>query len=49
MMLPVDEFLRRILLHVLPPAFVRIRNFGWMAHRRRGASLPLCSQLLAHT
>jgi hypothetical protein len=46
MTLSVNEFLRRFLLHVLPPAFVRIRYFGWMAHRRRGASLPLCLQLL---
>jgi len=49
MALPVNEFLRRFLLHVLPPAFVRIRYFGWMAHRRRGASLPLCLQRLAQT
>ena len=47
MTLPVDEFLRRFLLHVLPPGFVRIRHFGFLAHRRRGASLPLCLQLLA--
>ena len=47
MTLPVHEFLRRFLLHVLPSGFVRIRYFGWMAHRRRGASLPLCLQLLA--
>jgi hypothetical protein len=47
MTLPVNEFLRRFLLHVLPPGFVRIRHFGLMAHRRRGASLPLCLQLLA--
>jgi len=49
MMLPVNEFLRRFLLHVLPPGFVRIRYFGWMAHRRRGTSLPLCLQLLAQS
>lgn len=42
MSLPVNEFLRRFLLHVLPPGFVRIRHFGFLAHRRRGASLPLC-------
>jgi hypothetical protein len=47
MTLPVNEFLRRFLLHVLPPGFVRIRHFGLMAHRRRGASLPLCLQLIA--
>jgi hypothetical protein len=47
MTLPVNEFLRRFLLHVLPPGFVRIRHFGLLAHRHRGASLPLCLQLLA--
>jgi hypothetical protein len=49
MTLPVNEFLRRFLLHVLPPGFVRIRHFGLMAHRRRGASLPLCLQLIAQS
>jgi hypothetical protein len=49
MTLPVNEFLRRFLLHVLPPGFVRIRYFGLMAHRRRRASLPLCLQLLAQS
>jgi hypothetical protein len=49
MTMAVDEFLRRFLLHVLPPGFVRIRHFGLMAHRRRGASLPLCLQLLAQS
>jgi hypothetical protein len=48
MTLPVNEFLRRFLLDVLPPGFVRIRHFGLMAHRHRGVSLPLCLQLLAH-
>jgi hypothetical protein len=42
----VDEFLRRFLLHVLPPRFVRIRHFGFLAHRRRARLLPLCFQLL---
>jgi putative transposase/transposase-like zinc-binding protein len=49
MTLPVDEFLRRFLLHVLPKAFVRIRNFGFLANRRRAALLPLCSHLLGAT
>jgi hypothetical protein len=47
MSLPVDEFLRRFLLHVLPPGFVRIRHFGFQSHRCRGSLLPLCLQLLA--
>jgi hypothetical protein len=41
-----DEFLRRFLLHLLPPGFVRIRYFGFFAHRRRAALVPLCFQLL---
>jgi len=35
MTLPVDEFLRRFLLHLLPRGFMRIRNFGFLANRRR--------------
>jgi Putative transposase len=45
--LSVDEFLRRFLLHLLPPGFVRIRNFGFLANRKRAELLPLCFQLLA--
>ncbi|MGB6689058.1 MAG: transposase [Terracidiphilus sp.] len=47
MTLPVDEFLRRFLLHLLPRGFVRIRNFGFLANRRRATLLPLCFQLLS--
>jgi hypothetical protein len=47
--LSVDEFLRRFLLHLLPKGFVRIRNFGFLANRRRAATLPLCFQLLSST
>jgi hypothetical protein len=45
MSLPLDEFVRRFLLHVLPKGFVRIRHFGFFAHRRRAALLPLCFAL----
>ena len=45
--LPVDEFLRRFLLHVLPRGFVRIRHFGFLASRRRGQLLSRCKQILA--
>jgi hypothetical protein len=44
--LSLDEFLRRFLLHILPKGFVRIRNFGFLANRKRAALLPLCFQLL---
>jgi hypothetical protein len=44
--LSLDEFLRRFLLHILPQGFVRIRHFGFLANRRRAATLPLCFRLL---
>lgn len=44
--LHVNEFLRRFLLHVLPPGFVRIRYFGFLSTRNRSTLLPLCFQLL---
>ena len=44
--LVLDEFLRRFLLHLLPDGFVRIRNFGFLANRKRATTLPLCFQLL---
>ena len=46
MTLPVEEFLRRFLLHLLPRSYVRIRHFGFLANRRRAALLPLCFALL---
>jgi len=45
--LSLDEFLRRFLLHILPKGFVRIRNFGFLANRKRSTLVPLCFQLLA--
>jgi hypothetical protein len=41
-----DEFLRRFLLHTLPPGFQRIRYFGFLANRFRQEKLALCRQLL---
>ena len=46
MTLPLEEFLRRFLLHLLPRGFVRIRNFGFLANRQRATLLPLCFRLL---
>jgi hypothetical protein len=47
MTLPADEFIRRFLIHVLPPKFQRIRHCGLLANCRRKANLALCRQLLA--
>jgi hypothetical protein len=49
MTLPVDEFLRRFLLHLLPRGFVRIRHFGFLTNRRRASLLPICFQLLSRS
>ena len=46
MTLPVTEFLRRFLLHVLPKGFVRIRYYGLMAHRHRQRNIARCRQLI---
>jgi hypothetical protein len=41
------EFIRRFLQHVVPSGFVRIRHFGFLAHRCREEKLQRCRQLLA--
>ncbi|MGB9203234.1 MAG: transposase, partial [Terriglobales bacterium] len=46
MTLSIEKFLQRFLLHLLPRGFVRIRNFGFLANRRRALLLPLCAHLL---
>src|SRR5262249_55270855 len=47
--LSLDEFLRRFLLHTLPQGFVRIRNFGFLANRKRTPLFPLFSHFLGST
>src|SRR6516162_1760590 len=46
MTLGADEFIRRLLLHVLPDGFQRIRYFGFLANRYRAEKLALCRQLM---
>jgi Putative transposase/Transposase zinc-binding domain len=47
MTLKVDEFIRRFLLHALPPGLRRIRYGGLLANCRRKDNLARCRQLLA--
>ena len=42
MALGADESLRRLLLHVVPTGFMRIRHFGLVANRARHATLDWC-------
>ena len=46
MTLDAVEFIRRFLLHILPPGFVKIRHFGLLANRNRAQALRLCRQHL---
>jgi len=47
MTLPLYEFLRRFLLHVLPSGFHRIRYWGFLTNSKRAALVPLCRRLIA--
>jgi hypothetical protein len=44
--LTASEFVRRLLLHVLPRGLVRIRHYGILSNRHRRDELALCRQLL---
>ena len=46
MTVSAEEFLRRLLLHVLPKGFVRIRHFGLLASVNVATKLQRCRQLL---
>lgn len=46
MILRAEEFIRRFLLHALPPSFMRIRHFGFLANRCKGRDLQRCRELL---
>jgi hypothetical protein len=47
MTLGTDEFIRRFLLHLLPPGFHRIRHYGLLSASARKASLARAHELLA--
>ena len=49
MSLPVMEFIRRFLLHVLPHQFMKIRYYGLLNNSQRKKNLVLCRNLLGVT
>jgi hypothetical protein len=49
MTLAATEFVRRFLLHVLPPGLQRIRYYGFLGNRYRQDKLAQCRQLLQMT
>jgi hypothetical protein len=46
MKLPLQEFARRFLQHVLPSGFVRVRHYGLLSNRGREEKLRQCRRLL---
>jgi len=46
MTLSAGEFIRRFLLHTIPPGFQRIRHYGLLASRTKRTTLNHCRQLL---
>jgi len=45
MNLPVHEFIRRFLMHVLPAGFFKIRHYGILSNRNKKTKLRLCQKL----
>jgi len=46
MTLSLEEFLRRFCLHILPPRFVKIRNYGLLSNRDRSSRIQRARELL---
>ena len=42
------EFMRRFLLHILPPRFTKCRHYGILANRTRKVNIALCRQILGN-
>jgi len=49
MTLSAVEFIRRFLLHLLPPSFTKIRHYGLLANHRRAQQVPLARAALEHS
>jgi len=45
MTIAANEFMRRFLLHVLPPGFTKIRHYGFLASAVKKKKLTLCKKL----
>ena len=45
MTLKAEEFIRRFLLHILPPRFMKIRHYGLLGNRNKKTKLAECKRL----
>jgi hypothetical protein len=46
MTVDANEFIRRFLMHVLPRGFMKIRYFGFLAHKNKKQAIPLLRKLI---
>ena len=46
MTLDAHEFIRRFLLHILPIGFMKIRYFGFLAHKNKKGAIALIRKLI---
>lgn len=45
MTIDAEEFIRRFLMHILPPHFMKIRHYGLLGNRNKTTKLALCKRL----
>ncbi len=45
MTVSAEEFIRRFLIHILPPGFMKIKHYGLLSNRNKSIKLALCKQL----
>ena len=45
MTLKAEEFIRRFLMHILPPRFIKIRHYGLLGNRNKSTKLAICKKL----
>ena len=45
MTLEVEKFIRRFLMHILPPYFMKIRHCGLLGNRNKKTKLAICKKL----
>ena len=45
MTLKAEEFIRRFLMHILPPKFMKIRHYGLLGNRNKKTKLAECKKL----
>jgi len=48
MTVSAEEFIRRFLIHILPPGFMKIRHYGLLGNRNKTKKLTVCKRL-THT